>query len=44
MDAYIKIAKHFSAEVVTIVFNGNFKSIYDVPERTLAKMRKAWEQ
>ncbi|UZE94446.1 ATP-binding protein [Alkalimarinus alittae] len=43
MEAYIKMAKQFNAELVTVVCNGNYKSIHDVPESTIAKMRKAWE-
>lgn len=43
MEAYIKMAKQFNAELVTIVCSGNYKSVHGVPESTLVKMRKAWE-
>ena len=43
MSAYKKMAKQYGAEIVIKVCDGKYASVHDVPEKTLAKMRKAWE-
>lgn len=44
MDAYRKIAKKYNAELHIEVCKGQFKSIHNVPESVIKRMRKEWEQ
>lgn len=40
---YLQLAKRLSCKVRVIKCTGNFKSIHNVPQATIARMRKEWE-
>lgn len=43
MQPYLDICKKFGIEPQIITCKGNFKSVHNVPEATIEKMRKRWE-
>jgi predicted kinase len=43
MKAYLDLAKQYNAELEVITAKGNYQNIHGVPEETIEKMRKRWE-
>ncbi len=43
MDAYRKIAQQYNAELIIYTCRGQFKSVHNVPESVIKRMRKDWE-
>ncbi|OCH14450.1 MULTISPECIES: ATP-binding protein [unclassified Aliivibrio] len=43
MDAYRKIAQQYNAELIIDICRGKFKSIHNVPENVIKRMKKDWE-
>lgn len=44
MKPYLDMAKDFGVRSIVIVCTGKFKSIHNVPEETLRKMKERWEE
>ena len=44
MDAYRKLAKRYKAKLVVKVCRGQFGNVHNVPEETLAQMKKRWQE
>lgn len=44
MDIYKKIAKKFGAELTVEVCTGKFRSIHNVPEKVIERMKREWEK
>ena len=43
MQPYIDMAKELGAELEIITMNGDYGSIHNVPQSTIDKMRRRWE-
>jgi len=43
-ESYIKLAKANGAEVEIITATGNYSNIHNVPDHTIARMRRRWEK
>jgi predicted kinase len=43
MQPYIDMARELGAELEIITMTGNYGSIHNVPEATIEKMRRRWE-
>lgn len=44
MRPYIDMAKHHNATLEVITCTGDYKSIHDVPEDVITRMRARWEE
>ena len=43
MENYFSMAEHFNITPEVIEAKGNFKSIHNIPEKTIDRMRARWE-
>ena len=40
---YIELAKEYNANIIVIECTGNFKSIHNIPEKTMENMKRRYE-
>ena len=44
MKPYIEMAKKYGYTVTILTMNGNFGSVHNVPDETVERMKKRWEE